>query len=169
MVGMRNFQGTSEKRERSFISAFSICMTVPLKNNLSKQDKFLLISLFQRHMHRVNKRKYLPKNLRSRSSLIGVLRKHVLKIRSKFTGEHSYWSVISMKSHFSMGVLLQICCIFSERLFLRTLSEGCFWKDLNGFCHFNLRWCIWLYRWLTEEILTSGNCKMFIKNKIYVK
>ena len=30
---MRNFQETFETRKRSFISAFSICMTVPLKNN----------------------------------------------------------------------------------------------------------------------------------------
>ena len=29
---MRNFQDTLETRKRSFISAFSICMTVPLKN-----------------------------------------------------------------------------------------------------------------------------------------
>ena len=29
---MRNFQDTSETRERSFISAFSICMTVRLTN-----------------------------------------------------------------------------------------------------------------------------------------
>ena len=28
---MRNFQDTYETRKRSFISAFSICMTVPLK------------------------------------------------------------------------------------------------------------------------------------------
>ena len=27
---MRNFQATFETRERSFVSAFSICMTVPL-------------------------------------------------------------------------------------------------------------------------------------------
>ena len=41
------------------------------------------------------------------------LRKGVLKISSKFTGEHPCWSVISiklhaalLKSHFGMGVLL---------------------------------------------------------------
>ena len=28
---MQNFQGTFETRKRSFISAFSVCMTVPLK------------------------------------------------------------------------------------------------------------------------------------------
>ena len=31
-----------------------------------------------------------------------------------------------LKSHFGMGVLLQICCIDSEHFFLRTPLEGCF-------------------------------------------
>ena len=31
MVGMRNFQDTFKTRKRSFVSAFSICMTPPLK------------------------------------------------------------------------------------------------------------------------------------------
>ena len=31
-----------------------------------------------------------------------------------------------LKSHFRMVVLLQICCIFSERLFLKTPLGGCF-------------------------------------------
>ena len=31
-----------------------------------------------------------------------------------------------LKSHFSMGALLYICCIFPEHLFLRTPLEGCF-------------------------------------------
>ena len=34
---MRNFQDTFETRKRSFISAFSICMTVPLR-----KDKVLI-------------------------------------------------------------------------------------------------------------------------------
>ena len=38
--------------------------------------------------------------------------------------------LISLKSHFDMGVLLQICCIFSEQLLLRTPLEDCFWKIL---------------------------------------
>ena len=37
------------------------------------------------------------------------------------------------KSHFGMDVLLQICCIFSEHLFLRTPLDGCFWYFLNIF------------------------------------
>ena len=37
---MRNFQDTFETRKRSFISAFSICMTVPLiKNFFIKKKK----------------------------------------------------------------------------------------------------------------------------------
>ena len=57
------------------------------------------------------------------------LGKGVLKICSKCTREHPSQSVISLKTHlksrFSMGVLLQICCIFSEHLFLRTPLDGC--------------------------------------------
>ena len=34
--------------------------------------------------------------------------------------------VTLLKSHFGMGVLLQICCIFSEHIFLRTPLDGCF-------------------------------------------
>ena len=61
----------------------------------------------------------------------GVLGKGVPKICSKFTGEHRCLSVISivstlLKSHFSMGVLLQIYYIFSEHLLLRKPLNGCF-------------------------------------------
>ena len=39
-----------------------------------------------------------------------------------------------LKSHLDMGVLLQIYCIFSEHLFLRTPPEGCFYKrNLQNF------------------------------------
>ena len=33
-----------------------------------------------------------------------------------------------LKSHFDTVVLLQICCIYSEKLFVRTPAEGCFWQ-----------------------------------------
>ena len=58
----------------------------------------------------------------------GVLRKGILKKCSKFTGEHPCRSckVTLLKSHFGMGVLLYICCIFSEHLFLKTPVDGCF-------------------------------------------
>ena len=57
------------------------------------------------------------------------LGKGVLKICSKYTGEQPCWSVISIKLlclNFSMGVLLEICSIFSGHLSLRTCLEGCF-------------------------------------------
>ena len=38
-----------------------------------------------------------------------------------------------LKSHFGMGVLLWICCIFSEHLVLRTPLDGCFW--IYNFCY----------------------------------
>ena len=59
-----------------------------------------------------------------------LLGKGVLKICSKFTGEHPRWSAFSIttlfKSHFGISVLLQICCIFSEHLLLGTPLGGCF-------------------------------------------
>ena len=33
---------------------------------------------------------------------------------------------LQLKLHFGMGFLLEICCIFSEHLFLKTPMEGCF-------------------------------------------
>ena len=57
-----------------------------------------------------------------------ILGKRVLKTCSKFTGEHPCRSAKShLKSHFGMGVLLWICCIFLEHLFLGTPLDGCFW------------------------------------------
>ena len=41
------------------------------------------------------------------------------------------------QSQFGMGVLLQICCIFSEQLFVRTPLEGCFWTFFLCFLHWN--------------------------------
>ena len=40
MIGMQNFQDTFETLKRSFISAYSVCMTVPLKyhNNQLGRD-----------------------------------------------------------------------------------------------------------------------------------
>ena len=48
MVGMRNFHDTFETRKRSFISAFSICMTVPsTQPKISKQ--FLILNFGKPH------------------------------------------------------------------------------------------------------------------------
>ena len=61
-----------------------------------------------------------------------LLRKVVLKICKKCTGEHPCQSVISikllcnlLKLHFGMGVLLWICCMFLEHLLLGTSLGGC--------------------------------------------
>ena len=55
-----------------------------------------------------------------------LLRKTVLKTFSKRTRE--FTRQLRLKSHFGMGVLPQICCIFSEHLFLRALMVGCLYK-----------------------------------------
>ena len=71
---------------------------------------------------------FLDFNYRS-SPLEVSLGKGVLKICSKFTGKQPCWSVISIKLlclNFSMGVLLEICSIFSEHLFLKARQKGCF-------------------------------------------
>ena len=34
-----------------------------------------------------------------------------------------------MKSHFRMGALMYICCIFLEHVFLRTPLDGCFCNE----------------------------------------
>ena len=65
------------------------------------------------------------------------LGKRVLKIRSKFKGEHPCRSAVSatlLKSYFSMDILLQTFCIFSKHLFIITHLEGCFWiqRELKG-------------------------------------
>ena len=38
---------------------------------------------------------------------------------------------VALQSHFSMGVLLQICCIFSEHLFVGTPLGACFWISME--------------------------------------
>ena len=78
----------------------------------------------------VTKKTSVRKNIRSSRPDV-LLRKGVLKICSKFTGQHPYRSAISMKLPVAMGVLLSICCVFSEHLFLRTFLGGCFWIILK--------------------------------------
>ena len=62
-----------------------------------------------------------------------LLRKGVLKIYRKFTRELQCRSCFStlLKSHFGMDILPQICCIFSEHLFVRKPLECCFWTSLK--------------------------------------
>ena len=65
----------------------------------------------------------------------------VLKKCSKFTGKHPCRSVLSIKlqskfieSHFGVGVLLYICCIFLEHLFPKNTSGGLLeWINCSGF------------------------------------
>ena len=42
---MRNFQDTFETRKRSFVSAFSICMTIPVKYAIFFESYMVLIRL----------------------------------------------------------------------------------------------------------------------------
>ena len=56
----------------------------------------------------------------------GVLRKRCSKNMQQICRRTSL-----LKPPFDMGVLLLICCIFSEHPFIRTPMEGCFWKDMN--------------------------------------
>ena len=42
---MQNFQDTLEKRKQSFISAFSICMTVPLNKLMITITKMMMMLL----------------------------------------------------------------------------------------------------------------------------
>ena len=43
-----------------------------------------------------------------------------------------------LKSYFGMGILLQICCIFSEHLLLRTSLNDCF-RVLHIFVEYHLK------------------------------
>ena len=43
-----------------------------------------------------------------------------------------YFDIIKatlLKSHFDMGILMQICCILSEHFFLGAPLGGCFWTS----------------------------------------
>ena len=66
----------------------------------------------------------------------------VLKKRCSENIQHIYSKTrcfaTLLKGHFCMGVLLQICCIFSEQFFLRTPLDNCFWSfDHIDFCWLN--------------------------------
>ena len=80
----------------------------------------------------------IPTTFRSSGPQV-FLRKGVLKICNKYTGEHPCRSVIWIKLlcnfieiPLSMGVFLWIYCVFSEHLFLGTLLGGCFWAFLQN-------------------------------------
>ena len=51
---MRNFQDTFETRKRSYISAFPVCMTVPLKHPFQifqNEEKYLLTQTLDTENH----------------------------------------------------------------------------------------------------------------------
>ena len=56
----------------------------------------------------------------------------MLRINNSFRFSESKFNIIYkvkatlLKSHFGMGVVLYICCIFSEHFLLRTPIGGCF-------------------------------------------
>ena len=105
------------------------------------------------------------------------LRKVVLKICSKFTEEHpcrSFCKATLLKSHFGMGILLQICCIFSEHLFLRTTLGGCFRIAhlLDKAYRFSVLWRIscknfWKNRQLATDVYTKEfDFLLYIKRRV---
>ena len=95
----------------------------------------------------------VPGKFRSCSSEV-FLRKGVQKICRTPTPKCDVNKVVTLlKSHFDMGVLLYICYIFWEQLFLKTLLEGYFCKfsdevsinthHLNS-CIFFVNWSSWI-------------------------
>ena len=85
--------------------------------------------------------------------LCTFLKKDVLKIWSKFTGEHPCRSAISNKvaKH-----------LFSEHLFLRTPLDGCFWVFHKSSCL--TKWCDEILLFCTSrQKQESFTCK-FTKN-----
>ena len=80
-----------------------------------------------------------------------------------------------LNSHFGMGDLLSICCIFSEHVFLRTPADDCFWfllatcpnSSVDSFpykymsCLWSLIWSIRVWRgwhltiWLETTVQSS--------------
>ena len=60
---MRNFQDTFETRKRSFISAFSICMTVPLNvslgNEFDKKSSNSLLLYFSKYFSKYSIKRHV--------------------------------------------------------------------------------------------------------------
>ena len=81
-------------------------------------------------------------------ALCVFLGKGVLKICSKFTGEHPCKSVISIKL---------LCYIFSDHLFIRTLMEGCLYEYI-----------IFILNILNNFNLTISSLTIFIIQKYFI-
>ena len=128
---MRNFQDALETRMQSFISAFSICMTIPL------------MGIFLKHLWSIPSilkwqdckifTKLLPSQTPSRSSHRRCsVKKVVLKNLRNFTGKYLCSSLFSikfqvfrplilLKRYFNIGVFLWNLRNFWEHQFWRTL------------------------------------------------
>ena len=81
-----------------------------------------------------------------------------------------------LKSHFGMVVLLQICSIYSEHIFIRTLTEGWFCnqetegtlKSNKNLLLTNMKWCSWVREWsakLKRISLEKIKTKTFAKHQ----
>ena len=102
----------------------------------------------------------------SRSEVFLV--KGVLKICSKFKGECPCRCVILIKFHLGMGALLSSCCIFSERLLLRTPLDGCFWTfSVTYFeCSSKFTYHIEIILYLLEIIFRSSHPEVFLRKGV---
>ena len=79
----------------------------------------------------------------------------VLKLWQCFYENYQNGQANLLKSHFGMGVLLQICCIFSEHLFLRALLDGVVTYEEN-----NLRIITdWLFSKTGFNVGRGGICR----------
>ena len=100
----------------------------------------------------------------------------LLKLYNEETQNQKNWSsppevllgkATLLKSHFGMGVLLQICCIFSEHLFLKTPMKGYFWKKQlsRGVVRFEklLFWKIFVNFWGKHSLWRAISVYNFTK------
>ena len=82
-----------------------------------------------------NDEKRLSEAALQRRYLENVFWKHAGNLQGNTYVEAWFqWSckATSLKSHFVMSVLLKICCMLSEHLFLRTALQDCFCTFLKG-------------------------------------
>ena len=83
------------------------------------------------------------KSLLWKNCLFDVRKSHRSSPSEAFLGKvfWKYAANLQENTHaevqFGMGVLIKICCIFSEHLFLKTPLEGCFWSQpvVRSFFH----------------------------------
>ena len=98
------------KYGKSLIPRKSLHSTEKLENPVGKNKHFRMFWLFLTW----------PSHLRP------------IYLFGRFFNSNFAW--VTHKWHFGVGVLLQICCIFSEYIFLRLPMEGWFWASNNSLC-----------------------------------